>query len=64
LDIEIIFRIAAIGILVAVLNTVLERAGKKELGQLATLVGVIIVLVWVIKLVKELFDTVRTMFKL
>lgn len=64
MDIEIIFRIAAIGILVAVLNTVLERAGKKELGQLATLVGVIIVLVWVIKLVKELFDTVRTMFKL
>lgn len=64
MDIEIIFRIAAIGILVAVLNIVLEKADKKELGHLATLVGVIIVLVWVIRLVRELFDTVRAMFNL
>ncbi|MCL6449722.1 MAG: stage III sporulation protein AC [Acetobacteraceae bacterium] len=64
MDIELVFRIAAIGILVAILHTVLQRAGRDELGQLATLVGVVIVLVWVIRLVRQLFDTVRVMFQL
>lgn len=64
MDIDLIFKIAAIGILVAILHTVLAKAGKEELGHLATLVGVIIVLLWVIQMVRQLFDTVRTMFRL
>lgn len=64
MDVDLIFKIAAVGILVAILNTVLQKVGKEEIGHMVTLVGVIIVLVWVIRLVKDLFDTVRTLFEL
>jgi len=62
--VDLIFKIAALGILVAIMYTVLEKLGRQEVGQLMSLVGVIIVLVWVIGLVRNLFDTVRTMFQL
>ena len=64
MQIDIIFKIAAIGIIVAVLNQVLEKADKSEIATLVTLTGVIIVLLTVINLVSELFTTIRSLFQL
>ncbi len=64
LDIDVIFKIAGIGILVSVLHTVLKQAGKEEQGHMVTLAGVVIVLLLVIKLVGTLFSTVRSVFGL
>lgn len=64
MQIDIIFKIAAIGIIVAVLNQVLVKADKSEIATLVTLTGVIIVLLTVINLVNELFTTIRTLFQL
>jgi len=63
-DVEFIFKIAGVGILVSVLYTVLKQAGKEEQGQLVALAGVVVVLMMVIQLVVRLFETVRTMFRL
>lgn len=64
MDVNLIFKIAAIGVILSILHTVLARAGREELGHLATLAGVIIVLIWVIGMVRQLFDTVKAMFQL
>ena len=64
MQIEIIFRIAAIGILLAVLNQVLVKANKSEIATLVTLTGVIIVLLTVVELISDLFTTLRTLFQL
>ncbi|MFW5648549.1 MAG: stage III sporulation protein AC [Candidatus Alkaliphilus sp. MAG34] len=64
MNVDIIFKIAAIGIVVTILNQVLIEAGRKEQAMLTTLVGVIVVLTMVINLVTDLFDTVKTMFQL
>ncbi len=64
LDISMIFKIAGVGILVSVLHTVLKQAGKEEQAQAATIAGIAIVLIMVIKLVGNLFNTVRTVFGL
>ena len=63
-NIDLIFKIAGIGILTAVLHSVLKHAGKEEQAQMATLAGVAIALTWVIKLLGGLFDQVRSVFKL
>lgn len=63
MGIDLIFRIAAIGILVSVLNQVLIRAGREEQAMLTTLAGLVIVLMMVIKEISTLFDTVKTIFK-
>ena len=60
MDIDIIFKIAAIGIAIAVLDQVLKKAGKEEYAMLTTLAGVIVVLMLVIQMITEFFDTVRT----
>lgn len=60
MEIDILFKIAAIGIAVAVLNQVLIKAGRDEQAMLTTLAGVIIVLVLVIQMISEFFDTVKT----
>ena len=60
MEIDIIFKIAAIGIAIAVLNQVLVKAGREEQAMLTTLAGVIVVLMLVIQMISELFDTVRT----
>ena len=62
--IDLLFKIAAIGILVAVLYQVLVRAGREDQAMMTTLAGLIIVLTMVIKEVSNLFSTVRTMFNL
>jgi len=64
LDISIIFQIAAIGIITAIVNQVLKYAGKDEIATLTTLAGVIIVLVMVVGMIADLFETVRQLFSL
>ena len=64
MDINLLFKIAAIGILVAVLYQVLVRAGREDQAMMTTLAGLIIVLTMVIKEMSTLFDTVRTIFNL
>lgn len=64
MDIDLLFKIAAIGILVAVLNQVLLRAGRDDQAMMTTLAGVVIVLSLVISEISELFASVRTMFNL
>ena len=61
---NIVFRIAAVGILVAVLHQVLMRAGREEQAMLTTLAGLVVVLFWVIQYISQLFDTVQTLFQL
>ncbi len=64
MDIDLLFKIAAIGILVAVLHQVLVRAGREDQAMMTTLAGLIIVLTIVIKEISTLFNTVRTIFGL
>ena len=64
MDINLLFKIAAIGILVAVLHQVLVRAGREDQAMMTTLAGLIIVLTIVIKEISGLFSTVRTIFNL
>ncbi len=63
MDISIVFRIAAVGVLVAVLNQILLRAGREEQAMLTTLAGLVVVLFWVIQYVSTLFETMETMFR-
>lgn len=63
-DIDLIFKIAGIGILISILNTVLLQAGKQEQAQMLTLTGVVIVLLMVVQLINQLFNTVRTVFRI
>ena len=64
MDINLLFKIAAIGILVAVLHQVLTRAGREDQALMTTLAGLVIVLSMVIKEISTLFTNVRTMFGL
>lgn len=64
MEINIVFQIAAVGILVAVLNQVLIRAGREEQAMMTTLAGLVVVLFWVIQYISTLFDTVQTLFNL
>ena len=64
MGIEIILKIAGIGILTSVVNQVLKYSGKDEIATLTTLAGLIIVLVMVVNLVAELFETMKTLFYL
>jgi stage III sporulation protein AC len=61
-DINIIFRVAGIGILVSILSIVLKQANKEEQAQLLTLAGVVVVLIIVVQLMNQLFTTVRSVF--
>lgn len=64
MGVDLIFRIAAIGILVAVLHQLLMRSGREEQAMMTTLAGLIVVLLIVVKEVANLFETVKTIFKL
>lgn len=63
-DIDLLFKIAAIGIIVAVLHQVLVRAGREEQAMMTTLTGLVIVLAMVVREISELFNTVKTLFDL
>jgi len=64
MDISLIFKIASIGILLGILNIILDKADKKEFAYITTLVGVVIVFGMVIILISRLFDNIRTIFQL
>ncbi len=64
MDVDLIFKIATIGILVSVLNQVLLRAGREEQAMMTTLAGIIVVLFMIIQLINNFFTTVKTMFQL
>lgn len=64
MDINLLFKIAAVGILVAVLHQVLVRAGREDQAMMTTLAGLVIVLSMVIQQISSLFNTVRTLFDL
>jgi stage III sporulation protein AC len=63
-DVDFIFKIAAIGIIVTVLNQVLIRSGREEQAMLTTLAGLVVVLLMVVNAVAELFSTVKGLFGL
>ena len=64
MDVNFIFKIAAIGIIVAVLITLLVRSGRDDQAMLTTLAGVIVVLMMLIPKITELFESVKSLFKL
>ena len=64
MNVDLIFKIAGIGIVVGILHNVLAKIGKEEYAHIATLVGVVIVLTMVINLISKLFDNVKTIFQL
>ena len=63
MNIDLIFKIAGTGIIVAVLNLVLKRAEREEQAMMTTLAGLIVVLVIIVQEIGGLFDTVKTVFK-
>jgi stage III sporulation protein AC len=62
MGVEIIFKIAGIGILTAVVGQILKQTGKEEISTLATLAGMIVVIVMVLGLIGDLFTTLKTLF--
>ena len=62
MDVDLIFKIAAIGILVSVLNQVLSRSGRDEQATMTTLAGLVVVLMMIAQKISELFDLVKTLF--
>ena len=62
MDVDIIFKIAAIGILTVIIGQVLKQTGKDEISTLATLAGLIIVLIMVLNLIADLFTSLKTIF--
>jgi stage III sporulation protein AC len=64
MSIDVIFRIAGIGILVAVIAQLLKQTGREELATIATIAGLVITLLMVIDLISGLFDNVRRVFEL
>lgn len=64
MDVNLIFKIAAIGILVAVLNLILVRSGRDEQALLTTLAGLIVVLMMLLRQISDLFDLVKQLFSL
>jgi stage III sporulation protein AC len=64
MEIDLIFKIAAVGIIVAVLNQLLKRAERDEQAMMTTLAGLVVVLMMVVSKIGELFDTIKNIFGL
>lgn len=62
MEVELIFKIAAIGIIVTVLNQLLSKSGRDEQATMVTLAGLIVVMVVVVKEIASLFDTIKGLF--
>ena len=62
MDVDLIFKIAAVGILVAVLNILLTRSGREDQALLTSITGLVVVLVIVVQEISELFDLIRDLF--
>ena len=63
MDVDLIFKIAAIGILVAVLNQLLIRSGREAQAMMTTLAGLVVVLMMLVKEISALFELVKTLFR-
>ena len=64
MSLDLLFKIAGVGILISVIHTALKQAGKEDMAHLCTLAGFAIVLFWVVQLLGQLFTTVQGVFKL
>ena len=64
MDIDLIFKIAAVGIIVSILTQVLVRSGREEQATMTSLAGLVVVLMIVVQRIAELFDLVKTLFSL
>ena len=64
MEIDLIFKIAAVGIIVAILNQVLSRSGREEQATMTTLTGLVVVLMIVAQKISELFELVKSLFGL
>ena len=64
MEIDLIFKIAAVGIIVSILNQVLVRSGREEQATMTTLAGLIVVLLMVVQKISDLFELVKTLFGL
>lgn len=62
MDIDLIFKIAAIGIIISILNQVLSRSGREEQATMTTLAGLIVVLMMIAQKISDLFDLVKNLF--
>ena len=62
MDVDLIFRIAAIGILVAVLNQLLVRSGREEQAMMTTLAGLVVVMMMLVREISDLFQLIKTLF--
>ena len=63
MDVDLIFKIAAIGILVAVLNQLLVRSGREEQAMMTTLAGLVVVLMMMVRQISGLFELIKTLFR-
>ncbi len=63
MEIDLIFKIAAVGIIVSILNQVLSRSGREEQATMTTLAGLVVVLMIVAEKIAALFDLVKTLFE-
>lgn len=64
MDIDLIFKIAAVGIIVSILNQVLSKSGREEQATMTTLTGLVVVLMMVATKISELFELVKNLFQL
>lgn len=64
MDVNLIFKIAAVGILVSVISQILKQSGREEHAFLVSLAGLILVLFWIVPIIYDLFDTIKNMFML
>lgn len=64
MDVDLIFKIAAIGIVVAVLNQLLARSGRDDQAMLVSLAGLIVVLMMIVYQIQDLFETIKNLFEL
>ena len=62
MDVDLIFKIAAIGIIVSVLNQLLDRSGREEQGMMVSLAGLVVVLVMLVREISDLFKLIKTLF--
>jgi len=63
MDIDLIFKIAAVGIIVSILNQVLSRSGREEQATMTTLAALVVVLMMLAQKIADLFDLVKTLFE-
>lgn len=64
MEVELIFKIAAVGILVSVISQILKHSGREEHAFLTSLAGLLLVLYWIIPYISQLFSSIKNMFSL